>query len=319
MDGLLIVDKPSGPTSHDIVASVRRVLRERRVGHTGTLDPMASGVLPLVIGRATRLARFVASDKAYVASIRLGVCTDSYDALGQQTGEIWTGPWPSAAAVESALEPFRGTFDQRPPAFSAKKIDGRRSYAIARRAGGDTSRAANEDDPVAAPLPKPARVTTHSIEVMEVAGDLVTLRVRCSAGFYVRSLAHDLGAVLGTGAHLAALRRTEAAGVGLDRAISLSDLKAEGGADHAAGLLIPMDQMLNTLPSVELNDQGVSQVRFGRDLSEPDTSAGFAEAIQAATGPAREWARLLDPSGHLVAVAEAATAPGLLHASVVLK
>src|SRR5207344_2178219 len=118
MDGLLIVDKPSGPTSHDIVACVRRVLRERRVGHTGTLDPMASGVLPIVVGRATRLARFVGGDKAYVASIRLGISTDSYDALGKPAGEPSAGPWPPASVVESALERFRGTFDQQPPAFS---------------------------------------------------------------------------------------------------------------------------------------------------------------------------------------------------------
>src|SRR5699024_6461037 len=114
--------------------------------------------------------------------------------------------------------------------------------------------------------------TAHSIELLEVVGDRLTLRVRCSAGFYVRSLAHDLGVALGTGAHLMALRRVEAAGTGLDRAISLSELQGEGGKDKAERALIPMDQMLNTLPSVELNDRGVSQVRFGRDLGEPDTS-----------------------------------------------
>lgn len=317
MDGLLIVDKPSGPTSHDIVASVRRVLRERRVGHTGTLDPMASGVLPLVIGRATRLARFVTSDKAYVASILLGVSTDSYDAMGQPTGEVWAGPWPAAATVESALQQFRGTFDQQPPAFSAKKVAGQRSYAIARRGGGDSRQTTSEVE--AAPsLPKPARVTAHSIDLLEVVGDRLTLRLRCSAGFYVRSLAHDLGVVLGTGAHLTALRRVEAAGAGLDRAISLSELQGESGKDNAEHALIPMDQMLTTLPSVELNAQGVAQVRFGRDLGEPDTSSGFAEAVRAASGPAREHARLVDPSGHLVAIAEAAAVPGLLHPSVVL-
>jgi tRNA pseudouridine55 synthase len=315
MDGLLIVDKPSGPTSHDIVASVRRVLRERRVGHTGTLDPMASGVLPLVIGRATRLARFVTSDKTYVASILLGVSTDSYDAMGEPTGGVWAGPWPAGSEVESALERFRGTFDQQPPAFSAKKVAGQRSYAIARR-GGDSSQTTGETE-VGASLPKPARVTAYSIDLLEVVENRLALRLRCSAGFYVRSLAHDLGVVLGTGAHLTGLRRVEAAGAGLDRAISLSELQGEGGKDKAEQALIPMDQMLDTLPSVELNAQGLSQVRFGRDLGEPDTSSGFAEAVQAASGPAREHARLLDPSGHLVAIAEAA-APGLLHPSVVL-
>ena len=315
MDGLLIVDKPSGPTSHDIVACVRRVLRERRVGHTGTLDPMASGVLPIVVGRATRLARFVGGDKAYVASIRLGISTDSYDALGRPAGEPSGGPWPPAAVVESALERFRGTFDQQPPAFSAKKIAGQRSYAIARRAGGGHATA--EDD-AAAPLPMPVRVTTHSIDVMDVTGDLVTLHVRCSAGFYVRSLAHDLGVALGTGAHLSVLRRVEAAGVGLDHAVSLSELSGEDARDRAEKALIPMDQMLDELPSVALNAQGVAQVRFGRDLGEPDTFSGFVEAVDAASGPARKHVRLLDPSGHLMAMAEAAAVAGLLHPAVVL-
>jgi len=317
MDGLLIVDKPSGPTSHDIVACVRRVLQERSVGHTGTLDPMASGVLPLVIGRATRLARFLGGDKAYVASIRLGVSTDSYDALGRPTGDAFTGPLPPAAVVDSALERFRGTFDQQPPAFSAKKIAGQRSYAIARRAGGGARQAAVEDD-AAVPVPKPVRVTTHSIEVMDVSGDRVTLRVRCSAGFYVRSLAHDLGAALGTGAHLEGLRRIEAAGLGLDHAVSLSELNAEGARDRAEHAMIPMDQMLSELPAVALTAQGVAQVRFGRDLGEPDASSGFAEAVDAASGPARRHVRLLDPSGHLVAIAEAAAVAGLLHPAVVL-
>jgi len=316
MDGLLIVDKPSGPTSHDIVAFIRRVLRERRVGHTGTLDPMASGVLPLVVGRATRLARFVGGDKAYVASVRLGMSTDSYDALGKPTGEPFAGPWPAATVVESALERFRGTFDQQPPAFSAKKIAGKRSYAIARGAS-DGGNAADEDD-AAVSLPKPVRVTTHSIDVVDVTGDLVTLHVRCSAGFYVRSLAHDLGVALGTGAHLSVLRRVEAAGVGLDDAVSLSELDGEGARDRAEQALVPMDQMLGDLPFVALNDQGLEQVRFGRDLGEPDTSIGFVEAVNAALGPAGQHVRLLDPSGHLVAMAEAAAVPGLLHPAVVL-
>ena len=148
MDGLLIVDKPSGPTSHDVVARVRRVLHERPIGHTGTLDPMASGVLPLVVGRATRLARFMSGDKTYEASIRLGGATSTYDALGQPVGGTFIGPWPDRAAVDGALDAFRGTFQQQPPAYSAKKIAGRRNYELAGRAapsapeavGGETNR-----------------------------------------------------------------------------------------------------------------------------------------------------------------------------------
>src|SRR5438552_1546326 len=133
LDGLLVIDKPVGPTSHDVVARVRRILGERRVGHTGTLDPLASGVLLLVIGRATRLAQFLSADmKRYEATIRLGFSTDTYDALGQPTTATYQGALPSAERIEEALNLFRGTFAQQPPAFSAKKIDGRRSYRIAR-------------------------------------------------------------------------------------------------------------------------------------------------------------------------------------------
>src|SRR5215468_10798816 len=133
LDGLLIVDKPVGPTSHDVVARVRRILRERRIGHTGTLDPMASGVLPLVIGKATRLAQFLNVDtKRYDATIRLGFATDTYDAVGRQTTEMHEGPMPIRDRIEEALAAFRGTFTQQPPAFSAKKIDGERSYRLAR-------------------------------------------------------------------------------------------------------------------------------------------------------------------------------------------
>src|SRR5688572_13593351 len=133
MDGLLIIDKPSGPTSHDVVARVRRALGERRIGHTGTLDPAATGVLPLVLGRATRLARFLsASDKSYEAVVRLGVGTDTQDAAGAPSGPSYRGALPSREAIDRALDAFRGTFVQQPPAYSAKKIAGHRSYKIAR-------------------------------------------------------------------------------------------------------------------------------------------------------------------------------------------
>ena len=135
MDGLLIVDKPAGPTSHDVVARVRRALGVRRIGHTGTLDPAATGVLPLVLGRATRLARFLsASDKAYEAVVHLGVATDTNDAEGAAAGPSYQGPLPSREVIDRALDAFRGTFLQQPPAYSAKKIDGQRSYRLARAA-----------------------------------------------------------------------------------------------------------------------------------------------------------------------------------------
>src|SRR5262245_24018300 len=162
MDGLLIVNKPAGPTSHDVVARLRRVLGERRIGHTGTLDPLATGVLPLVVGRATRLARFMAAgEKTYEAIVQLGWSTDSGDAAGTIIGERHDGPMPSRDAIESALEGFRGTFLQRPPAFSAKKLSGQRSYRLA-RAGSPTAPAA-------------VSVTTHVLDLVSIDDDRVTL------------------------------------------------------------------------------------------------------------------------------------------------
>lgn len=317
MDGLLIVDKPSGPTSHDVVARVRRVLRERRIGHTGTLDPMASGVLPLVVGRATRLARFLSGDKIYDAAIRLGVDTDTYDAMGRAVGGTVSGPWPAWTDIDAVLARFRGTFLQQPPAFSAKKIDGRRSYSLARRAGAEPQEPNGAD--VGAPtMPSPVSVRTYAIDVLEVAEDLVRLRVRCSAGFYIRSLAHDLGAALGTGAHLIELRRIAAAGAGIEGAIPLETIEDGPGIEVAVAALVPMELMLDALPSVALTDQGVARVRFGRDLGPADAVQGFSAASAAAEGEPRAWIRLLDTAGRLVAVAEAAAAPGTLHPAVVL-
>ncbi|HMB79120.1 MAG TPA: hypothetical protein VKI43_03605, partial [Vicinamibacterales bacterium] len=210
MDGLLVVDKLSGPTSHDVVARMRRVLREKRIGHTGTLDPMATGVLLLVVGKATRLAKFLsAGDKSYDAVVRLGFATDTADAQGRPLGPVSERPMPSRDAIDAALDAFRGTFLQQPPAFSAKKIDGQRSYKLARARGREsialstypttvdpvdrgTQKVQLTPDPSSAPesLPDPCCVTTSRLEIVKVETDSVTLRVDCSAGFYVRSLAH---------------------------------------------------------------------------------------------------------------------------------
>src|SRR4029077_18297592 len=162
MDGLLVVDKPAGPTSHDIVQRMRRVLKERSIGHTGTLDPMATGVLALVLGRATRLAKFLSSsDKSYEAVVTLGESTDTYDADGEPVGDRHQGPLPSRERIEAALDAFRGTFLQQPPAYSAKKIGGERSYKLARLRSRDTpaSFAASGSDSV----PKAVNVTVSAI------------------------------------------------------------------------------------------------------------------------------------------------------------
>lgn len=321
MDGLLIVDKPTGPTSHDVVARVRRTLRERRVGHTGTLDPMASGVLPLVLGRATRLARFLSgSDKTYEAEIRLGVSTDTCDALGRPVGAPWVGPWPELPAIDAALHRFRGTFLQQPPAFSARKIEGRRSYALARRARAEGSSAATGDDvgaaervAAAAVLPAPSSVTVHALDLLDVDGPIVRVRVVCSAGFYVRSLAHDLGDALGTGAHLSALRRTASGDVTIADAVALAELES-AGFEAARNAVVPIDAMLPGMPAVTLASDAVKRAVSGRDIGPSDVVGG----LEALTGRRSAHVRLLDQGGRLVGIAEPSGTPGLLHPAVVL-
>ena len=298
MDGLLIVDKPAGPTSHDVVSRMRRLLREKRIGHCGTLDPAATGVLLLVVGRATRLSQFLsASDKAYEAVVRLGFTTDTGDAEGQPVGPVSRAPLPSKAAIESALEEFRGTFLQQPPAYSAKKIDGTRSYKLAR------------SQPVLPALPALASVTAHAIDIVSLDGDSVTLRVECSAGFYVRSLAHDLGQRLGIGGHLAALRRTRSGDFTIDQSTSLEAIERD--PQLAVDAMIPLAEMLPAFASVTLTAEGVLRAVHGRELGPADTEKGL---------PARasSFVRLLDQSGQLIGLAEPVGSTSLLHPSVVL-
>jgi len=298
MDGLLIVDKPAGPTSHDVVSRMRRLLREKRIGHCGTLDPAATGVLLLVVGRATRLSQFLsASDKAYEAVVRLGFATDTGDAEGQPVGPVSRAPLPSKAAIESALEEFRGTFLQQPPAYSAKKIDGTRSYKLAR------------SQPALPALPALASVTAHAIDIVSLDGDSVTLRVECSAGFYVRSLAHDLGQRLGIGGHLAALRRTRSGDFTIDQSTSLEAIERD--PQLAVDAMIPLAEMLPAFASVTLTAEGVLRAVHVRELGPADTEKGL---------PARasSFVRLLDQSGQLIGLAEPVGSTSLLHPSVVL-
>ena len=278
MNGLLVIDKPSGPTSHDVVDRIRRLLGERRIGHTGTLDPAASGVLPLVVGRATRLARFLsASDKTYEADIRLGVATDTYDADGAATGAVHSGAWPGRDEVAAALESFRGRFSQQPPAFSAKKIHGRRSYDLAR------------DRSILRPLP--VAVTVHALELVDATADRVSLRIDCSAGFYVRSLAHDLGRRLGTGAHLAGLRRTRSGDFNSTDALALA--RAEGDRELAIAAVIPLERMLPSLSAVVLTEEGATQLQV--TLAGPDEDGRRELAVYSLGedpgGEAGEWMR----------------------------
>ncbi|MCA1560246.1 MAG: tRNA pseudouridine(55) synthase TruB [Acidobacteria bacterium] len=302
MNGVLVVDKPVGPTSHDVVVRVRRALGVSRVGHTGTLDPLASGVLPLVIGRATRLASLMsAATKQYEAAVRFGATTDSYDVQGRLvSGELATDlnvPSPPAGltanAIEAWLNEFRGTYLQTPPPFSAKKFGGVPAYRLAR-----------QKRPV---TPPPVSVSVERLTLQGYDAGLAHLIVTCSAGFYVRSLAHELGQRLGCGAYLEALRRTRAGDVGLDQAIPLDTLETEGPASVAR--LIPMDVLLPWLARAVLNERGVDRASHGNALGVDDLTTRDGSW----DGPVR----LTDATGALLGIAET-RADGLLHPVIVL-
>lgn len=276
MDGVLLVDKPAGPTSHDVVERVRRALGERRVGHTGTLDPFATGLLALCVGRATRLARFLsAGDKVYLASVRLGFATTTDDLTGEPLSPA-SPARPARAALEAALASLVGTFDQLPPAFSARHVGGRRSHELARR--GET-------------VPRTATpVTVHSLRLLSHEDEVVRLEVRCSPGTYVRALARDLGERLGTGGHLVALRRTRSGPFDLGRALAGDDLA------RAAESLVPMRELLPDLPAARVGPAGRALVAHGRDLGAQDVLDGFPAA-------GADTVRLVDAEGELLAVA----------------
>jgi len=297
LQGALLVDKPSGPTSHDIVARVRRVLGVSRIGHTGTLDPLATGLLVLLVGNATRLAQFLAGDrKEYLADVRLGITTDTYDAEGlDPSNRSSARELPDLESIGAALDRFRGTFDQVPPPFSAKKIAGRRAYEAAR-----------DRKPVDL---RPVEVTVHDLELVAQMDDVVRLRVLCSAGFYVRSLAHDLGVALGCGAHLAGLRRTKAGAFSVEQATALATLEQE--RVEAGRRLVPGETILGHLPGLRLSEDGVRRAAHGNPIRPAhliDVSGDIGGA---------DRLRLLDPGGHLVAVAER-QGDGSLHPVVVL-
>lgn len=297
----MVVDKPAGPTSHDVVERVRLLLNVRRAGHTGTLDPFATGVLPICLGKATRLARFLAdSDKAYRATVRLGFATTTDDLTGDPLGSP-TAVSADEREVRRACAGLTGELRQVPPAYSAKRVDGQRLYDLARR-GVAVERAA-------------VAVTVLVLEVVAVEGDRVELDVRCSAGMYVRALARDLGEALGTGAHLAALRRTEAAGFGLSRAAPW-DALTSGIGNH----LVPLADVLPQFPAVRVGEQGALAVRHGRDLDRRLIVEGFPDAP-----PPR--LRVLDGEGRLLALAvprgfstpvPGLPVPAVLHPDVVL-
>jgi tRNA pseudouridine55 synthase len=305
MNGVLVIDKPAGPTSHDVVAVVRRAVRPAKVGHTGTLDPLATGVLPLVIGRATRLASFMSgADKEYVAGVRFGMATDTFDAEGHHEGIHPTAEAQavvsglSEAAVLEALAAFRGRYLQAPPAFSAKKVGGTPAYKLAR-----------ERKPVEV---NPVEVTVRELDLQSYAGGLAEIRLVCSSGFYVRSFAHDLGQRLGCGAHLAALRRTRAGDFTLDDAVPFDAVAVEGSS-VVASRLIPLNRLLSYLPQVVVTDAGAGRVSHGNTVGPREVASGKGPA----SWPVGGRLRLLDGAGTLIGLAEPRD-DGLLHPVVVL-
>ena len=294
-NGVLVIDKPAGPTSHDIVACVRRTLSLKKVGHLGTLDPLATGVLPLVVGRATRLASLLAgASKQYDAVIRLGLITDTYDITGTVVGGA-DAPRPDATSAEiDGLQPspetiahaaagFVGSYPQRPPPFSAKKIDGVRAYDLARRR-----------QPVEV---TPAQVTVEALTVLSIDGPRVRCRIACSSGFYIRSLAHDLGDALGCGGCLETLRRERHGPFNLQAAVPLAQMVEKSA--WVATQFVPMGSLLPSIPAVVVSDQGARRAAHGNPLRVADMVPAAGLPL-----PNAGRVRVLDERGRLLAVAD---------------
>ena len=293
MDGVLVVDKPAGITSHDVVDRVRKLANTRKVGHLGTLDPMATGVLPLVIGRATRLAQFFStSEKSYEGCICFGYATDTYDRDGTAISPV-VDPGFTPEELEAALAGFRGTILQTPPPFSAKKIAGTPAYRLARK------QIAVELDPV--------EVQVHALELVHFHGTRARVRVRCSAGTYLRSIAHELGQRLGCGAFLDDLRRTSSGEFTEPDAHTLEDLSKLAADGWLQGALIPASRVLPQIPCANVDALTAGQIRQGRDFRlSPFLVREHGQLVKA-----------IGPNGDLVAIGEARL-PHLYHPILVL-
>lgn len=307
MDGLLVIDKPTDLTSHDVVARVRHILHERRIGHTGTLDPFATGVLVLLLGKATRLAQFFnEEDKEYDAIIRLGYATDT----GDRTGTPIDGPKPTQLGnwdeqkIEEALGGLRGWIDQVPPMYSAKKREGKKLYELARR-GEQVDR-------------QPVRVCVHEFTAIKPDGLLFKnnldgtfdfrARVVCSSGTYVRTLAEDFGKRLSVGAHLAELRRTRVGDFNVESAITLDDLKTSFAEEALGELVVPPSAALSKLALVHLSGQDVRNVMHGREVSLAGSDWADGENV-----------KLCDAGEQLIAIGRYNARRQVLHPHVVLR
>ena len=292
-DGTIVIDKAEGWTSHDVVNKVRRIVGTKKVGHLGTLDPIATGVLPLVIERATRLAQFYTrSDKIYEGLVRFGWATDTYDRAGEPAGPM-RDVSPGREELERELDRFRGEFPQTPPPVSAKKIEGRRAYELARKS------VAVELEPVA--------VNVYDLTLIELNGPTARMRVHCSGGTYMRSIAHDLGQALGCGAHLHELRRLASGEFEIAQARTLEQLEALVAEDRLVDAVVPPAKMLPQFPSVHVDDLTATQIRNGRNFP--------ASPFRAQ--PSSRYVKAISREGELVAIGEAVL-PNLFHPVVVI-
>ncbi len=288
MDGAIILDKPAGITSSGAVLHVRRLVGKEKVGHLGTLDPLATGVLPLLVGRATRFSQFyLGHTREYVAKIRFGWATTTYDA----DGELLSEPVPvklDPTEVESHLAEFRGVIRQVPPPVSAKKVDGVRAYKRVRK---------HEQVEL-----KPFSVEIHELALLAVEGPCVTARCLCSAGTYIRSMAHDLGERLGCGAHIAELRRTQVGEFGIAEACTLESLEALHNQDRLREALVSPLELLPELPVERVDAMAASRIRHGRDFR----VSPFGRCSQA------RLVKAVDPEGRLLCLGKA-VGPRLFH------
>ena len=258
MNGVLIIDKPAGLTSHDVVNRVRRILGQRSVGHLGTLDPLATGVLPLVTGSLTRLAQFyTTSEKKYEGVVRFGFATDTYDAEGDPAGPAQSVTLDAQEVRTLALR-FRGAIEQMPPPFSAKKIHGVPAYKLARKQKGVVL--------------KSVKVEIKEFEILEVSADRVSFRARVSSGTYMRSLAHDMGQHLGCGAHLESLRRSAVAEFEIADARTLEQLTDAAGKGDIEDLFVHPRKLLPQMPSVTADEGNAARIRSGRPVNLPELS-----------------------------------------------
>jgi tRNA pseudouridine55 synthase len=298
MDGILVVDKPRGKTSHDVVESVRRLAGFRGMGHLGTLDPLATGVLVLALGRATRLARFYGGRrKRYTCAVRFGFATDTYDADGEALGPD-SAPALDADEIAALAARFVGKFQQMPPQFSAKKIHGRPAHELARK-----------HKPVKL---EPVNVDVYELRLTGIEGSLARFVVECGSGTYIRSLAQDLGKLHGAGAHLAEIVRTAVGEFTLDQAVSLADLAEDAGAGRLLERVISLENLLPELPRATVIPIIEKRVLHGAKFNLPLTQIQPGQVTAAQGAPVEldsgDWKpsrlRVFNQQGQLIAIAE---------------